>query len=238
MAMSDRIKERRTAIGLSQEELADKLSVSKGAVGNYETGLSKPKIEVLIKMFDVLKTDANYLLQDEIKNIEYKISADERKILDKYRKLDVHGKTMVDFTVNEEYNRCTAPKEQEKQPTITISYSRLPASAGTGDFLQEEYLEEREFPDTPISRQADIVIPVDGRSMEPIFYDGDELYVRLQPAVNPGEIGIFQKGEKGFVKKFAEDRLISLNPNFDDIYPSESEDEEIRCVGKVLGKVE
>ena len=84
MALSDRIKELRTALNLNQEELAKRLGVTKGAVGNYESGVSKPKIEVLIKMFDVLKTDANYLLQDEIKNIDYKISADERKMIYTY----------------------------------------------------------------------------------------------------------------------------------------------------------
>ena len=155
----------------------------------------------------------------------------------KYNKIDDYGRKTVDAVLNSEYERCINTESQEKQPTITISYSRLPASAGTGDFLQEENLEEREFPDTPISRQADVVIPVDGDSMEPMFHDGDELYVRLQPAVNVGEIGIFLKGENAFVKKYAEDRLISLNPSYDDIYPSESEDEQIVCKGKVLGKV-
>ena len=37
-------------------------------------------------------------------------------------------------------------------------------------------------------------------------------------------------------KKYAEDRLISINPNYDDIYPSECS--ETTCIGKVLGKVE
>ena len=72
--------------------------------------------------------------------------------------------------------------------------------------------------------------------MEPMFHDGDELYVRLQPAVEIGEIGIFEIGDKGYVKEYAADRLISLNPDYDDIYPDEFS--ETRCIGKVIGKVE
>lgn len=72
--------------------------------------------------------------------------------------------------------------------------------------------------------------------MEPMFHDCDELYVRLQPSVEIGEIGIYEMGDKGYVKKYASDRLISLNPDYDDIYPDEYH--ETRCVGKVIGKVE
>ena len=236
MAMSDRIKERRTAIGLSQEELADKLSVSKGAVGNYETGLSKPKIEVLIKMFDVLKTDANYLLQDEIKNIEYKISADERKILDKYRKLDLHGKTMVDFTVNEEYNRCTSPKEDTNEcETIELPFSQLKASAGLGDYLFDEDFETVEVARTYESEQATFAIEVDGDSMEPEFSNGDIVLVKGTQHVEIGDIGIFIIDGEGYIKECGENELISLNPDYPNIKPSEFSD--FRTMGKVLGKV-
>ena len=154
----------------------------------------------------------------------------------KYNKIDDYGRKTVDAVLNSEYERCINTESQEKQSTITISYSRLPASAGTGDFLQEENLEEREFPDTPASRRADVVIPVDGDSMEPVFHDGDELYVRLQPAVNVGEIGIFTIDGNGYVKECGEDELISLNPDYPNIKPSEFAD--FRTVGKVLGKVE
>lgn len=154
----------------------------------------------------------------------------------KYNKIDDYGRKTVDAVLNSEYERCINTEGQEKQPTITISYSRLPASAGAGDFLQEENLEEREFPDTPTSRRADVVIPVDGDSMEPVFHDGDELYVRLQPAVNVGEIGIFTIDGNGYVKECGEDELISLNPDYPNIKPSEFAD--FRTVGKVLGKVE
>ena len=237
MAMSDRIKERRIAIGLSQEELSKKLGVSKGAVGNYETGVSNPKIEVLLKMFDILKTDANYLLQDEIKNIEYKISADERKMLDKYRKLDLHGKTMVDFTVDEEYNRCTAPKEDtSKCETIELPFSQLKASAGLGDYLFDENFETIEVARTYESEQATFAIEVDGDSMEPEFSNGDIVLVKGTQCVEVGDIGIFIIDGEGYIKECGENELVSLNPDYPNIKPSEFAD--FRTVGKVLGKVE
>lgn len=165
------------------------------------------------------------------------VSRKEIEHVVKYRELDGYGKEAVDSVLEIEHKRCMnkPADESTKAKTITISRSLLTASAGAGEYLNEGNYEPREFPDTPQARQADVVIPVSGRSMEPMFHDGDELYVRKQPSVEIGEIGIFIKNGEGFVKEAGEGRLISLNPKFDDIYTN---GEPIVCFGKVLGKVE
>ena len=38
MSFGDQLKKRREELGLSRSELADRLRVSRSAVGNYETG--------------------------------------------------------------------------------------------------------------------------------------------------------------------------------------------------------
>ena len=233
MSIGSRIKQRREELGFTQPQLAELVGVSKGTIGNYESNISSPNETILFKLFSVLKCDANFLYQDNIDwNGSDEFSPSERHQIKKYRTLDGYGKQAVDSVLDIEYERCESAK---KQPTIELLYSRLPASAGPGVFLDDENIELRSFPDTPEARQADIVIPVDGRSMEPKFYDGDELFVRLQPAIEPGQIGIFIKDGKGYVKEYAQDRLISINPEFEDIYPRE--DDEIICKGRVIGKV-
>ena len=165
------------------------------------------------------------------------VSRKEIEHIAKYRELDGYGKKAVDSILDIEHKRCMnkSADETSKPRTLTISRSLLTASAGAGEYLNEGNYEPREFPDTPQARQADVVIPVSGKSMEPLFHDGDELYVRKQPSVEVGEIGIFIKNGEGFVKEAGEDRLISLNPDYDDIYTN---GEPIVCFGKVLGKVE
>ena len=115
---------------------------------------------------------------------------------------------------------------------ITKKFSCLLTSAGTGEFLDDENIEMREFPDSPQVREADIIIPVDGDSMEPAISDGDELCVKLCDDIDVGEIGVFIVDGKGYVKEKGKDRLISINPDYDDIFAKE-----YRCVGKVIGKV-
>ncbi len=233
MKLNEFVNQRRKELNMSIDELVKKSGIPKGTLSKITAGInSNPTLSTVEALCNAL----NCSLNDIAGNIQTdSFSLSEKQHIKKYRELDIHGKKIVDIVLNEEYERCTYI-EEDTTPKIEISYSFIPASAGTGAFLDEQNIEPREFPDTPESRQADIVIPVDGDSMEPMFYDGDELYVRLQPAVEIGEIGIFEIGDKGYVKKYAPDRLISLNPKYDDIYPDEYN--ETRCIGKVIGKVE
>jgi len=59
---SDRLKTARIGHGLSQEELADKLGVSNGAVGNWETGPTIPRPQMLRKIEDLLGVKIETLL--------------------------------------------------------------------------------------------------------------------------------------------------------------------------------
>lgn len=72
--------------------------------------------------------------------------------------------------------------------------------------------------------------------MEPMFSDSDCVLVRIQPDVEPGEIGIFIVDNEGYIKKKGSHELISVNPEYDNIPISEYT--ECRCFGKVLGKAE
>lgn len=237
MSIGSRIKKRREELGLTQPQLAQIVSVSKGTIGNYESGVSSPNENILFRLFDALHCDANYLYQDDIciDHIESFTYA-EKNHIKKYRLLDDYGKKAIDSLLNIEYDRCVCVGvDSYSKTTITINRSNLPVSAGSGALLSDENLEPREYPDTTVSRQADIVIPVSGDSMEPMFYDGDEIYVRLQPAVEIGEIGVFIVDNNGYVKEYGGNVLISINPKYPNIKLNDYND--MRCVGKVIDKV-
>lgn len=56
------IKALRTARGLTQDQLAEKLFVTRQTVSNYEVGKSRPDIDALIKIAEVLESDINTVL--------------------------------------------------------------------------------------------------------------------------------------------------------------------------------
>lgn len=108
MSFGDRLKEARIAKGLKQSELSLKIGLSKGAVSNYEVGISFPTIETLYKLFEILEVDPNFLFQDEIGNNKSNksfLSIKERNLIENYNRLDEHGKELVDTIVNLELKK-------------------------------------------------------------------------------------------------------------------------------------
>lgn len=63
MCMADRIKERRIAMNLTQEELAKKLGLQKSAIAKYENGhVENIKRSVIKEMSRVLECNPSYLM--------------------------------------------------------------------------------------------------------------------------------------------------------------------------------
>lgn len=62
--IGDKIREKRIKLGLTQKELAEKIEVGKTTIGNWETGVSAPDEEKIIKLMLALDCDANYLFAD------------------------------------------------------------------------------------------------------------------------------------------------------------------------------
>lgn len=73
--LKDNIKTIRKSKGLSQEELAVKLSVVRQTISKWEQGLSVPDADMLIELSEVLETPVSVLLGENVTEHE----ADEMK---------------------------------------------------------------------------------------------------------------------------------------------------------------
>lgn len=62
--LSENIKQRRKAKGMSQEELAERLHVVRQTVSKWEKGLSVPDSEMLVRLAEVLETTVSALLDE------------------------------------------------------------------------------------------------------------------------------------------------------------------------------
>ena len=89
MPFGKRLKEARIRRKMTQEELAEAVGVTKGAIGNYESEVSSPKESILIKLMEVLQVDANYLYQDFIRVST--LSDAETRLLNAYRSADARA---------------------------------------------------------------------------------------------------------------------------------------------------
>lgn len=118
MAIKDRIKEARLKNGYTQEQLAQIIGVAKSTLAGYELGSREPSIVTIIKIMQATGVDANYLWQDEM-DFPIQVSYVEMEHINKYRNLDDHGREMVDFVLDAEYQRWKS--EQENSSLIPMA---------------------------------------------------------------------------------------------------------------------
>lgn len=57
-----RIRELRREAEMSQKDLAEKTGIKQNTVAQYENGIAKPSLEVLVKMANVFQVTTDYLL--------------------------------------------------------------------------------------------------------------------------------------------------------------------------------
>ena len=83
MILGDKIINLRKKNGWSQEEFAEKMNVSRQSVSKWEGAQSVPELEKILIMSDIFGVTVDYLLKDEIEDIEYSNTAEEEKTVRK-----------------------------------------------------------------------------------------------------------------------------------------------------------
>ena len=237
MTTGDRIRQLRTQLGMSQEELGEKIGVKKAAIHKYENGLVvNLKRSTIRKLAVALNTTPSDLLgfYDLEKN---QPDEKEKDLLQNYRKLNNLGQHEVRKRAAELVEMPRYLKSEESAPSFyEIDCYDMPASAGSGMYLSDADKEVIRVQDSYEARRADFVVPVSGDSMEPEFSDGDLAFIKSMPTVEVGEIGIFVVNGNAYIKKRGRCRLVSLNPAYKDIVFHDGDT--IVCLGKVIGKAE
>jgi transcriptional regulator with XRE-family HTH domain len=240
MSFGDRLRTRREELNITRSDLADALGVSRSAIGNYETGVSFPKEDVMLRLFDCLRVDPNYLYKDSYHGEEQVLSHQERQLLEKYRTLPSVGRETVRSVVDA---LCSYRDEVEQslpeQEDRVIPLYRSPAAAGyASPVFGSDYDLVTVQDDVP--KGAEYAVRIQGDSMEPYIHDGSAVYVNRDPLKN-GEIGIFCVDGAMLCKQYYRDPmgniyLFSLNrkrADADVVLTAES-GRSIVCFGRVM----
>ena len=217
---------------LDPKFVAKECGASKNTFGNWANGKT-PVPEMLIKLSNYTHVSIDYLLTGK----EPTIPTEDQSLISSYQELSKDNQQLLKDIITSMIDIQNANKKRSEIEYTTIRHSLHKVSAGLGEALDDEdNWEDIEVVSTPESEMADFAITVVGESMSPNFHDGDIVLVKEQPEIEIGQIGIFICNNEGFIKEAGRDRLISHNPKFDDIYPSENS--EIICEGLVLGIAE
>ena len=98
MTVGEKLMHLRTARSISQEQLAEKLSVSRQAVSNWEINQSTPTLDNLLKLCEIFAVTPNELLLDEAKQAQKKITHNKYFGTDGFR-----GEANLSLTVEQAF---------------------------------------------------------------------------------------------------------------------------------------
>ena len=215
MSFGSQLKKRREELGLSRAAFAEQLGVSVSAISNYENGLSFPKEDVMLRMFDCLKTDPNTLFRDSFRFGGEVLTSVERRMLKQYRGLSLKGRETVRAVVEAlcAYRDDLEESRGEREPRVIPLY-RSPAAAGYAAPVFGEDFDSIPVTDD-VPQTAEFAVRIQGDSMEPFITDNSVVYVNRDP-LGPGDVGIFCVDGEMFCKQYYKDPagivyLFSLN---------------------------
>ncbi len=89
MNIGEQIKSRRMELNITQQDLADRLNVSRSAISNWETGKNYPDLQIIVQISEELRISLDELLKgdaDVVKKIT-KDTVESGKLREKTKKL-------------------------------------------------------------------------------------------------------------------------------------------------------
>ena len=211
------IKEARQAKNLTQKDLSVILNVTTVTVRNWESGRNTPDIDTLYKICHVLDLNVVDLFVTEK---ERGNNRREATLLKNYRLLSENGQrtaaSIVSAMLDEE---ITARNEMLKDTMSIFALRPAAAAAGVGIEATETEAKPVFLRINARNRNADGIVRVSGRSMEPIYNDGDYVYYREGAEARSGQDVICTYYNGTVIKRVDDDgTLYSVNTDlpFDD----------------------
>ena len=194
--IGNQIRAARKSMKLSLEQLSQILmgygvDIGRVAVNKWEKGISIPSAYQLLAVCAALHLEDGF---------DYFVSNTKRPLLNAEgrRKVKAYREDLI-----------ASGKYREVPQMLEIRYldmpvSDLPVSAGTGTFLDEGNFEMVSFPESSISDGAEFGVRVSGDSMEPVYHDGQIVWVQQCETLRTGEVGVMIYDGQGYIKAYAE----------------------------------
>ena len=234
--IGNQIKTFRKSAGFTQDELAKRLNTTKQTISRYEKGDRKANQDMLFELCDIFGVSIDDFFPSQNETLQSPTTSPIQTIYDELnppRQVKVlnYAERQLKEQRNEEETKGNEVSEAIQ--LYSYDYYDHPASAGTGQYLNDVRVERIEL---PVDIDADFVIPIKGNSMEPDYRDGDLVFIQTSVDLNDGVIGVFNYNGDAYIKQLVIDKeqayLHSLNPSYKDMPITPETD--FRIIGEVV----
>ncbi len=197
--IGQRIAQARNRTGLSLVKFSRLLanygvSVSSVAINKWELGYTVPSAYQLVAVSKALNMDVDFSVFTNTPLMPELNEEGLKKVAAYKADLIATGKYKPKPTVNNPIR------------FVDMRVSSLAVSAGTGAFLDEGNFEMVSFPEHTVPQGADFGLYVTGDSMEPVYHDGQIVWVQQCEQIGIGEVGIFIYDGEGYIKMYDEQK--------------------------------
>lgn len=235
-SFKDRLKQIMSERKISQSELSRRTGIGRNSISDYLNGKYEAKQDKVFELAKALNVNEAWLMGFDIS---------------KNRKIENNNITSI-------YSKLTPPRQSN---VLKYATNQLEEQNNDSDNLVDfnSYIQEKSEVDIygcasagigerlynePISKEFvrgyvpahDIALKVNGDSMEPLFKNGQIIFIEKSHTIKDGQIGVFIINGDAYVKKvYVEDNrltLVSLNKKYKDLYFYDNES--VRLVGKVI----
>ena len=235
-SFKDRLKQIMSERKISQSELSRRTGIGRNSISDYLNGKYEAKQDKVFELAKALNVNEAWLMGFDIS---------------KNRKIENNDITSI-------YSKLTPPRQSN---VLKYATNQLEEQNNDSDNLVDfnSYIQEKSEVDIygcasagigerlynePISKEFvrgyvpahDIALKVNGDSMEPLFKNGQIIFIGKSHTIKDGQIGVFIINGDAYVKKvYVEDNrltLVSLNKKYKDLYFYDNES--VRLVGKVI----
>ncbi|WP_010050262.1 XRE family transcriptional regulator [Carnobacterium maltaromaticum] len=230
--MAKNIKHYMDKNGIGRNKLSDDLDIKYTTLTDWINGKTYPridKIEILANYFGISKSDLVEDRNNDILSIYNKLNELRQGKVYKY----------AEYQLSEQKNNVINLPATEEDKEIKI-LSGHKSAAGFAILGDDSNMTSTVMKASKVPSGADEIVEITGDSMEPLIMKGEQVFIRHQPSVENGEIAIVAILDDGITckKVYYDDikgnvTLESVNDDYEDmVFPAE----EIRIIGKVLGK--
>ena len=231
--MANNIRRHLDSLGLNVKDFAALMNFKYTTVLDWVNAKTYPRIDKIELMANYFKVDKSDLVErytpstsllQQINDTVVRLTPPNQKIV---------LQTSEELLENQNEEETKINEVSEVIQLYSYDYYDHPASAGTGQYLNDVRVEQIEL---PVDIDADFVIPIKGDSMEPDYHDGDLVFIQTSVDLNNGVIGVFNYNGDAYIKQLVIDKdqayLHSLNPAYKDM--PITPDTDFRIIGEVV----
>lgn len=219
--------------GATQTVLAEMLGTTRNTITNWESGRSKPDLDTTIQLCAMFGIPVHELLGLPGGDIQ---SGAERRLLSNFRRLSPVGQNVVEKLASTMlHEEELARDDLLRNSFMLLEEHSTPVAAGNGCEFNNEPPEYFFVRKNGYNEKADAVVRVSGASMEPLYHNGDLLYIQYADYADDGEDVVCSTADGAVVKRLKNRKLYSLNKELP--FGEKNEDDHVRVIGRVLGVV-